>query len=222
MQLQRRGEGEVCSRNGRNAPTPHRHRPSHRRYGLPLAESWPNRDPLGEPGFERTRGGSAGSWADVANRYQFVSNQPLTIVDPLGLKLFVCNRTVKGLLYVLTLGNGLHTYFWDDKTGKSCAKTGSSGSDPNLQEQGPSGDACFPVDNSDGKVDLVMDCCSDRANITWWLPWVNDCKHQAGSCLETYGLSMPDGVSRWNSAPQPPQIGPPIININSPPGYWMP
>ena len=46
---------------------------------------WPNRDPLNEPGFELLCGKKLTYVMSGANIYQFVLNNPLSIVDPLGL-----------------------------------------------------------------------------------------------------------------------------------------
>lgn len=46
---------------------------------------WPNRDPLGEPGFELLRGGHADLLGDGPNLYAFVGNDAVNEVDALGL-----------------------------------------------------------------------------------------------------------------------------------------
>lgn len=87
--LQRHGEGGVGCRNARRTSqitsTPRPHRPSCRRYGRPLAARWPNRDPLGEPGFETSRRRRASLRGDGPNLYHFVRNNPVGGIDKLGL-----------------------------------------------------------------------------------------------------------------------------------------
>ncbi|MFN3706615.1 MAG: hypothetical protein ACK4WM_11560, partial [Thermoflexales bacterium] len=46
---------------------------------------WPNRDPLGEPGFEAARRGRAKLVGDEPNLYAFVGNDPIDRTDYLGL-----------------------------------------------------------------------------------------------------------------------------------------
>jgi len=46
---------------------------------------WPNRDPLGEPGFELLRAKRPSALAGGPNKHLFVQNNPVSIIDPLGL-----------------------------------------------------------------------------------------------------------------------------------------
>ena len=55
------------------------------RFYDPLTQRWPNRDPLGEPGFEVARRGRARLVADGPNLYAFVRNDPIDRTDFLGL-----------------------------------------------------------------------------------------------------------------------------------------
>jgi RHS repeat-associated protein len=64
------------------------------RYYNPSTGRWPNRDPLGEPGFENLRnskfvslphGHKSGS--SDANLYRLLNNQPISVLDVLGLDL---------------------------------------------------------------------------------------------------------------------------------------
>src|SRR5439155_17885049 len=56
------------------------------RFYDPNLQRSPNRDPLGEPGFEVLRGGETDLRGDGPNLYQFVRNNPLNWVDLLGLR----------------------------------------------------------------------------------------------------------------------------------------
>jgi RHS repeat-associated protein len=56
----------------------------YRLYG-PNLQRWPNRDPMGEPGFEALRQKQARLAADGPNAYSFLHNQPTGKVDLLGL-----------------------------------------------------------------------------------------------------------------------------------------
>ena len=51
----------------------------------PTLGRWPNRDPLGEPGFELLRGKKPSFLAGGPNKHLFVQNNPVSIIDPLGL-----------------------------------------------------------------------------------------------------------------------------------------
>ena len=63
------------------------------RYYNPSTGNWPNRDPLGEPGFELLRGKQASASAGEPNRYLFVKNSPLQNIDPDGLDLITITYT---------------------------------------------------------------------------------------------------------------------------------
>jgi RHS repeat-associated protein len=51
----------------------------------PSIGRWTNRDPLGEPGFELLRGKKPSFLAGGPNKHLFVQNNPVSIIDPLGL-----------------------------------------------------------------------------------------------------------------------------------------
>ena len=56
---------------------------------------WPNRDPLGEPGFEKVRGAKPRVLGDGPNLYTFVHNSPVVATDAYGLflwGLFTCTE----------------------------------------------------------------------------------------------------------------------------------
>jgi RHS repeat-associated protein len=62
------------------------------RYYEPALQRWPNRDPLGEPGFELVRGtlsarlrGIAFLYLSGLNQYAFIHNRAGNDIDPLGL-----------------------------------------------------------------------------------------------------------------------------------------
>jgi hypothetical protein len=59
------------------------------RYGYKTVlgrRRWLNRDPLGEPGFELSRGGKVNALGDGANPYTFIRNSPPGAFDPDGTK----------------------------------------------------------------------------------------------------------------------------------------
>jgi len=55
------------------------------RYYDPGTGRWPNRDPIGELGFETLRGRRARALGAAANLYSFVGNNPINLFDLLGL-----------------------------------------------------------------------------------------------------------------------------------------
>jgi len=55
------------------------------RFYEPNLQRWPNRDPLGELGFEWLRGEEETQGNRNDNLYRFVRNDPLYLIDPLGL-----------------------------------------------------------------------------------------------------------------------------------------
>jgi len=56
------------------------------RFYDPNLQRWPNRDPLGEPGFEVLRGGDPDVFGDGPNLYGFVRNNPASHFDSFGLQ----------------------------------------------------------------------------------------------------------------------------------------
>ena len=63
------------------------------RYYNPSTGRWPNRDPLGEPGFELLQDGTPDVLGDGPNLYCFVENDPIGGYDFLGLKSRCDNDT---------------------------------------------------------------------------------------------------------------------------------
>lgn len=55
------------------------------RFCGPVIQSWPNRDPIGEAGFEALRSRALPIPRLQQNSYWFVGNSPISFVDPLGL-----------------------------------------------------------------------------------------------------------------------------------------
>ena len=56
------------------------------RYYDPITGRWPNKDPLGEPGFELLRQNEPNLRGDGPNLYAFCHNDPNDFFDPYGLK----------------------------------------------------------------------------------------------------------------------------------------
>jgi RHS repeat-associated protein len=170
------------------------------RWYDPNLQRWVNRDPLFEKGFRTFRKTKYHNAQD-SNLYTFLNNQPISRTDPLGLQIWVCSRKTDW-------GFGNHTYFWDD-TGKNppCGKRGSSSSaNPPTEDKdiGPDGgDACTPIDGSDGKEDDVMACCHKKANSGIWIPEINDCHNLVDRCLKRNGLKPPKNPRFGDPNPQP-------------------
>ncbi len=61
------------------------------RYYKTSTGTWPNHDPIGEPGFEVLRNGKANVASGGVNLYLFVGNDPVLYADNLGL-IKVCIR----------------------------------------------------------------------------------------------------------------------------------
>jgi len=179
----------------------------YRFYDLNL-QRWINRDPLDDLGF-RNLARWYGS-VEKENLYTLLLNNPITAVDPVGLKIWVCTVVTSGPpLY----GRGNHAYFWDDRPGtpqkkRECGKEGSlglggnssgnvgptsgaSGSPWNGKGRNGASTQCYPVDGSDGKEAAVMSCCRETANngVIW--PLKNDCHNSVDDCLKSNGLTSP-------------------------------
>ena len=128
---------------------------------------------------------------DGLNLYQFVRNQPTTLIDPIGLAIWVCNRPVSGFPFV-----GNQGYLWDDTTKKPCGMNASGGRGPRGRpgvDTGPGtpGQDCTKVPGSEGKESAVMACCEKNANNGVWTPGVNDCHNTVDDCLGSNGLKAP-------------------------------
>jgi len=55
------------------------------RYYDPSTGRWPNRDPMGEPGFETLPGKRSSVILGEPNLHEFIHNDPLNRIDPVGL-----------------------------------------------------------------------------------------------------------------------------------------
>jgi RHS repeat-associated protein len=201
------------------------------RFYDPNLQRWINRDPAFDLGWSiLTREQPRES---RVNLYRFVANTPLSAIDPLGLKIWVCTRGAFGGAV------GRHSYIWDDRDlpnrydpkkpwQRSCGQenisgSASSGSGTNTEgDNGPMpgfeggvyhgpGDAtCYPVQNSDGKEEGVRRCCENprEINAGMWFPFINDCHNRMNHCLEQGGI-FPYEI------PNHPRFG----GGNYPPGY---
>jgi RHS repeat-associated protein len=155
---------------------------------------WPNRDPLGEAGFEVIRNTAAKDMGAEPNRYSFTANNPISHFDSMGLKIYKCVRQAK------TMENNLHAYLWNDKKKISCGRTGAiwaTGEDAD-GDKGPGtpGHTCVEIPGSDGKEDAVMDCCFTM-KFRPFFPLINDCHNWGDRCLNKNGLDDPP-LDRFN------------------------
>jgi RHS repeat-associated protein len=177
------------------------------RFYDPNLQRWTSRDPAFDQGWNLVGRNSASE--SPVNWYRFCENAPVALIDPLGLKIWLCTRAAFG-------GKaGRHSYLWDDRDlpqyknnprERSCGQesslgSGSSGrnkrgdncpmpgfSDPVYHGGGDS--TCYPVDNSDGKENGIRQCCEDnnKINAGVWFPFINDCHNRAIDCLEQGGM----------------------------------
>lgn len=76
---------------------------------------WPNRDPLGEPGFEKALRRSKQRPKEIQNLYSFLRNQPISLVDPDGLFTFSCGGSFN---FGAGIGGGFSFYFGFDSSGR--------------------------------------------------------------------------------------------------------
>ncbi|MBM3846509.1 MAG: RHS repeat-associated core domain-containing protein [Verrucomicrobia bacterium] len=139
----------------------------------------PNRDPLGEPGFETLRRRASDGIGGEPNLYAFVGNIPISQTDSLGLTVWKCTRDT-GWFWDLS---AQHAYLWNDKDNTSCGRDGGIqgyGASSRL-DKSPSSDECVMIPNSDGKVDAVMNCCRTPR---WKLFGTGDCHEWVNICLK--------------------------------------
>jgi RHS repeat-associated protein len=206
------------------------------RFYDPNLQRWLNRDPIGELGFRILR--KKFDYSDNQRLFTFVENNPVTIVDSLGLTIWVCTVRTSGFpLY----GVGRHAYFWDDRMatpeeGRECGREGAYGSGGNASENigprigdvmipwrgtGPRGDTeCYPIEGSYGREDAIMNCCKKDANKGAFIPLKNDCHDTIDNCLKKLGLAPPPHprfTPQPSSPPGPdPAGGCSICPVNTP------
>ena len=83
------------------------------RIYTPETGRWPNRDPLGEPGFEVLRRRKSDVFGDGPNLYLFVGNAPVSFIDPFGL-----TRVESGTWFPGSISDGV-SYWADVNDGQS-------------------------------------------------------------------------------------------------------
>ena len=149
------------------------------------------------------------------NLYAYAASNPVFLIDPKGLEVYVCSR--KGFITRMTpRGLGNHSYIWDPRPGvppdeKYCGIFSTA------QEQGPSVDACNIVPGSGGRENDVMDCCRFLKKHQGWfyLPPINDCQTGTDQALDCAGLGNQNpGVPGGRIGPPCDQcsIAPPPLN----------
>jgi len=180
------------------------------RFYDPNLQRWPNRDPINELGFQVLhQGAGSATGSSGPNLYTFVSNEPVSAMDPFGLSLWVCTSRASGIIGIN------HAYMWDDrketpKGQRDCSMQGSSGKrnthDDSLKGPKPgvepgwdiwygppdSGVRCERIPNSNGKEADAIKCCRDKANKGVWFPGLNDCHNPLDKCLKDAGISPRD------------------------------
>lgn len=176
-------------------------------YFDPTIGRWANRDPIGEPGFQRVSKAVKGrSVRGDLNLYMFVHNQPVNKIDPFGLDVWVCTNPA-----FRWLPGTRHAYFWDDTgVGRSCSMQGKSGtgsgkgtvSDDDIGPGGDTGDLttwdgpdgiqCRRVPDSNGKEKEIFDCCEREANRSpIYIPFALDCHMPVKWCLKLLHMHDP-------------------------------
>jgi RHS repeat-associated protein len=166
----------------------------------PQLGRWANRDPLGETGFETTRGRTSDVIGGGFNAYAFVANNPSSLFDSLGLAIWKCSRQTEWQVPGLQ-----HTYLWDDRPGttspRSCGRDGAgwpllgkAWGRSNTRDKGPGVDRCKKIPNSDGKEPNVMACC--RTPKYKPFPFY-DCHDWSKNCLTSNGLEDPAIYGKW-------------------------
>jgi hypothetical protein len=121
------------------------------------------------------------------NLFQYALGRPTSLVDKLGLAVWICNRQVRGSVPV-----GNHAYFWDDTRKQACGQSRASGAgDPigDSNEAGPTIDRCVMIPGSGGREPDIMGCCAANANAgKFYFPGIKDCHSPLAKCIEDLGL----------------------------------
>jgi RHS repeat-associated protein len=140
-----------------------------------------------------------------SNLYGYVYANPIEWMDPLGLDLWICDRSTHGPM------PGNHAYAWDPDTGENEGRGGnSSGGGEGASQEDPrgNGDACRQVPETRGKEEEILDDLNRTANRGPWIPFFNDCHNSLDRSLERHGvppLPSPNGrLGRSNpGSPKP-------------------
>ncbi len=144
---------------------------------------WSAKDPIGFEGGD-------------ADLYGYVLNNPVMLVDPIGLELFVCVR--KARPGYLRLINANHAYLWDSVTEQGYGMASSLGGSgvEHGPEAGPVYDACSPVKGSEGKEAETMDYMRQIADTGLWDPPSSDCFTKVEDALRHSELTPPPFPAR--------------------------
>jgi RHS repeat-associated protein len=126
------------------------------------------------------------------NIYEYAAQNPLVVIDPMGLDILVCTRKTDWKL-------GNHAYMWDTRPRggygnppqtmpRSCGTGDNRG-----KEKGPKFDHCLRVKRSRGKESEIMACClKDFMEIKWYdYGYSNNCHTKARQCIEKAGAEWP-------------------------------
>ena len=121
------------------------------------------------------------------NQFAYALGRPTTLVDRLGLDVWICNRQVRG---AVPIGN--HAYFWDDTTKRACGQSATWGAGNPLGDANEAGapiDQCVVIPGSRGREPDVMRCCQDTANSgKVYFPGIKDCHTALAQCIDGLGL----------------------------------
>ena len=137
-----------------------------------LTGKWTAKDPIDFSGGD-------------SNLYGYVLGNPVNFVDPIGLKVAVCNRKVRGFPFI-----GNHAYLLNRENGKAEGMRGSSKIGAESKEN-TSSDKCRDVKGSKGKEKDIMDFMRKNQNNGIWFPFANDCHNAIDDAIKNSGLTNP-------------------------------